>query len=143
MACRDFRDSFEVVEPRFKSVVYEFKLYCERKWYKSIMINVSGFVSPFFEAYFFYKADTWGHRFVMLLAGPLGLIGICVGLAFDNLAAVTIMMLSSSFYSSVLFGLNFFYFSGLVIDPLRSKASGFKSFSVSLSSLSKTCIFGA
>ena len=101
------------------------------------MINVSGFISPFFETIFFFKADSLGRKTILLIMGPLGIFGTAIGLMFNNLAAITIFMLFSSIYYSIIFSLNFIFFNEMVIDPLRSKASGIKSFSLTLGTLCK------
>ena len=101
------------------------------------MINISGFVSPFFETLFFYYADKIGRKTVMLIMGPLGIIGVAGALMFNNLVMITISMVCTSIYYSIIFVMNFIYFNEIIIDPLRSKASGFKSFALSMGTLSK------
>lgn len=112
-------------------------MYCERQWYKSIMINVSGTVSPFIETFIMFKTDRIGRKTTLLLMFPLGLIGVFFGLAFNNLVTLTIFMVLSSVYYSVVFTVNFIYFNEVTINPIRSKATGIKSLSLSFGNIGK------
>lgn len=132
MACETFADSYIIKEPKFKSISFEYNLYCQRQWYKSLMINISQFASPIFVLFLMFQADKFGRALILMIMGPIGIIGSSIGLIFNNLIAITFAMFIMSIFQSGIFLLNIIYFNEIIIDPWRSKSSGIKTFSLTL-----------
>ena len=130
-----------MVAPRFNSVSDHFRLYCYRSWYKSLMFNITDFVSPLFTTLFLIYADKVGRTMILLLIGPIGMIGACIGLMSNDMGFLTLSMTIMNVFYGTIFSLNFLYFNEIIIDPWRSKASGVQTFSVTFGSLSKFLSF--
>lgn len=136
-ACRDFADSFIVAEPKFKSATFQFQLYCEREWYKSVVFNLSDLGGPLMATLLLILADRFGRKVILQIVGPIGMVAASIGLVFDNLAALTLSMLVMNCLFGTIFSLSFVYFNEMVIDPWRSRCSGFKSLAITLGNLGR------
>ena len=136
LACSEYRDTFQVEQPVFESLTYQFDLYCEREWYKAIILNIKSFVGPFFVCVFLFLADKYGRKTILTVMIPIGLICISLCLMFKNLVIVTIGMTAVEMMHGSLLSLCFIFLNELFIDPLRSKSSGLKTFSMSLGAMS-------
>ena len=137
IACSDFSDTFLVIEPKFKSIVYEYELYCDRQWLKSVVINVSYFTSAFLILPTSFLSDSIGNKMIFIYISPFGILGVAIGLISSNLPMITIGFTLLQFYTvSTLIGM-FVYLNEMIIDPLRSKASGVKTFALALGAIGK------
>ena len=124
MACKQHPNTFEVVKPKLYSVTYEYQLYCDRKWYKNLIMNITFMLYPLLCMLFLYLSDRIGRKSILLIIGPIGILGMSVGLIFDNLVAITIFMIFMYMFMAT-FYINFnVYLNEILINPWRSKFSG-------------------
>ena len=105
------------------------------------MMSVSLLVAPFLDIILFIRADVIGRKRTMLMMGPLGIIGALCAIIFNDLTMITIgMTFLATFYGCV-FGLSFIYLNELLVDPLRSKASGINTMCISFGALSNQFLY--
>ena len=137
LACKHFKHTFRVAEHQYNSVTTQFHLFCGRRWYKSVLINISSLVSPFVQVLFLMLSDRKGRRKMLLISVVFGIIGPLLGGLVDNLVVLGCAMVFASTYYSIVFSLNFVMVNELLIDPYRSKTGGFKSFGFAFGGLCK------
>lgn len=104
-------------------------------------MNVAMFVSGLFTVLTHFMADKLGRRTVLLIASPIGIIGTLLGLLFNSLVSITIANTLMSIADGTIFSMNFIYLNETLVDPLRSKSSGLKTFFLSLGGLVFTILF--
>lgn len=88
------------------------------------MINASGLLSLMFTLGFLYLADRRGRKFVMVVVGPVGMLGLSLSLIFDSLIMVTVHMIFAHIFYPSFFMILYIYFNETFIDPWRSKSAG-------------------
>lgn len=135
-ACKYFDGLYKVQPPKFESISYKYNLFCERSHIKSIMLNLIYLITPAFQFFLMIISDRFGRKYIMIIAIMIGLIGTFVGMFVNELLMLTICMIFIFTFYSTLFGLSFIYINEILIDPYRSKASGFSSFSITIGTLS-------
>ena len=128
IACQDFKDEFKLEETKYISLNYHYELYCKRKIYKSVLISVSTFISPIFQILFLFLADRYGRRKIILFLSIIGFIGTAIAVFANSLLQLGFGFTFISIYYTSTFSLNYIFINELLIDPLRSKASGIKTF---------------
>lgn len=135
-ACQYFRDSFIVEKPKYVSINYKFKLYCKRRLYKSVLISVSTLVSPFVQVFNLFFADRLGRRKVILLVSIFGFAGTLLSVFGNSLVMLGFGFTFILIYCNSFYALNYIFINELLVDPLRSKATGIKTFSFAVGLLS-------
>ena len=135
MACQNYHDKFKIETPKYISINYHFDLYCKRKLFKSVLISVSTLVSPLFQAFILFLADRKGRRIILLWTAPIGMLGISFCIFAKSLVLMGFGFTLVNIYYTTTFSLNYIFINELLIDPLRSKASGIKTFSFAIGAL--------
>lgn len=134
-ACNDFVDVFQIKKPKFNSITSQYELYCEKQWTKSMIMNICLFVSGIFTILTHILADKYGRRTILLFGSPLGIVGSFIGYFSNNLILIAIANTLTAICDGTIFSMNFIYLNETLVDPLRSKSSGLKTFSLSIGSL--------
>lgn len=109
-----------------------YNLYCKDQWTKSLVMNISFFVSGVLTILIQILADNFGRKLMLQVGCPIGIIGSLIGLFSESLISITIANILIMTSNGVIFWMCWIYLNEILINPLRSQSNGIKSFALSV-----------